>query len=276
MDRRRDRRCARVCRLHLRLLLQALRTQRVRQQQLQLASLVHPVDRSTVFSQPSNILGSFFSTRSMPATASWSTARGFRRTSRWAASSGIIWPARSMSPRTSCRTASPNFHSNLIYQGESGALNESFSDMMGTSVEFFYPAGRQRAVEGRLPDRRGRHHPRRHPIMANPDAFGEPDHYSQRLTTIRRQRRRAHESGIGNQGSTWRSKAAPTARPDWRRRRRQQQSRADRKNRLSRVHTVDAGQCHVFDGPGVTIQAANDLYGAEQRGSARSPKRGQP
>ena len=28
--------------------------------------------------------------------------------------------------------------SNLIYQGESGALNESFSDIMGTAVEFFF------------------------------------------------------------------------------------------------------------------------------------------
>ena len=31
-----------------------------------------------------------------------------------------------------------DFSSNLIYQGESGALNEAFSDMMGASVEFFF------------------------------------------------------------------------------------------------------------------------------------------
>ena len=28
--------------------------------------------------------------------------------------------------------------SNLIYMNESGALNEAFSDIMGTSVEFFF------------------------------------------------------------------------------------------------------------------------------------------
>ena len=34
------------------------------------------------------------------------------------------------------------FTSNLIYRNESGALNEAFSDIMGTSVEFFFqPAG---------------------------------------------------------------------------------------------------------------------------------------
>jgi hypothetical protein len=37
------------------------------------------------------------------------------------------------------------FTSNLIYQNESGALNEAFSDIMGTSVEFFYQAVRGRA-----------------------------------------------------------------------------------------------------------------------------------
>ena len=30
------------------------------------------------------------------------------------------------------------FTSNLIYRNESGALNEAFSDMMGTSAEFFF------------------------------------------------------------------------------------------------------------------------------------------
>jgi thermolysin len=35
-----------------------------------------------------------------------------------------------------------SFHSNLTYYGESGALNESFSDIMGTACEwFFQPAG---------------------------------------------------------------------------------------------------------------------------------------
>ena len=34
------------------------------------------------------------------------------------------------------------YSANLIYRNESGALNEAFSDIMGTSVEFFFqPAG---------------------------------------------------------------------------------------------------------------------------------------
>jgi thermolysin len=77
--------------------------------------------------------------------------------------------------------------SGLIYLNESGALNESFSDMMGTSVEFFYqPAGpgigqadfligedSVRSPFGGLNGFRS---------MNNPAAFGDPDHYSLRYT----------------------------------------------------------------------------------------------
>ena len=77
--------------------------------------------------------------------------------------------------------------SRLIYLNESGALNESFSDIMGTSVEFFYqPAGpgigqadfllaedSVRSPFGGLNGLRS---------MNNPAAFGDPDHYSLRYT----------------------------------------------------------------------------------------------
>jgi Zn-dependent metalloprotease len=78
--------------------------------------------------------------------------------------------------------------SNLIYLNESGALNESFSDIMGTSVEFFYqPVGAGlgqadfliaedsvRTLSGvGLQGIRS---------MVNPTAFGDPDHYSIRFT----------------------------------------------------------------------------------------------
>ncbi len=73
-----------------------------------------------------------------------------------------------------------DFTSRLIYQNESGALNESFSDMMGTAVEFFFqPAGNgplqadyllgeDVVTPGGLRS------------MAHPAAYGDPDHYSLR------------------------------------------------------------------------------------------------
>jgi thermolysin len=74
-----------------------------------------------------------------------------------------------------------DYSSRLIYLNESGALNEAFSDMMGTSAEFFFQppgSGPLRAdyligediITGG--DR----------SLQNPTAFGDPDHYSLRYT----------------------------------------------------------------------------------------------
>jgi thermolysin len=78
--------------------------------------------------------------------------------------------------------------SNLIYLNESGALNEAFSDIMGTSVEFFYQTpgtGRGQADYLIGEDvfralRPGSVNGIR--SMENPGMFGDPDHYSRRFT----------------------------------------------------------------------------------------------
>jgi thermolysin len=78
--------------------------------------------------------------------------------------------------------------SNLIYMNESGALNEAFSDIMGTSVEFFFQTpgtGRGQADYLIAEDsfralRPGSVNGIR--SMENPGMFGDPDHYSRRFT----------------------------------------------------------------------------------------------
>ncbi len=79
------------------------------------------------------------------------------------------------------------FTSNLIYQNEPGALNEAFSDIMGTSIEFYfqpagsgsmqadYLAGEDIATAASFPLNGIR-------SMQNPTAYGDPDHYSVRYT----------------------------------------------------------------------------------------------
>ena len=78
--------------------------------------------------------------------------------------------------------------SNLIYMNESGALNEAFSDIMGTGVEFFFQPvgagiGQADYLLGedsfRSPGGGGRNGTR---SLANPASFGYPDHYSIRFT----------------------------------------------------------------------------------------------
>ena len=78
--------------------------------------------------------------------------------------------------------------SGLIYQNESGALNESFADIIGTAAEFFYQPvgsgiGQADFLIGedsiRAPGASGLVGIR---SMINPIAFGDPDHYSVRFT----------------------------------------------------------------------------------------------
>jgi bacillolysin len=73
------------------------------------------------------------------------------------------------------------YTSNLDFSGESGALNEAFCDIIGTSVEFFFQqagGGRQRAeyliAEDVLAPAAAR-------SMAAPATLSQPDHYSQRF-----------------------------------------------------------------------------------------------
>jgi len=77
------------------------------------------------------------------------------------------------------------FSSDLIYLNESGALNESFSDMMGTAVEFrSQPLGVGPAKSDWL---HGEDiYPQFGPAnrsMSDPHSLGDPDHYSVRLIT---------------------------------------------------------------------------------------------
>lgn len=79
-----------------------------------------------------------------------------------------------------------DYTSNLIYLDESGALNEAFSDIMGTAVEFFYqPPGdgllraeylvAEDVVRSVTTPNNGIR------SLANPNAYGHPDHYSIRF-----------------------------------------------------------------------------------------------
>jgi bacillolysin len=78
------------------------------------------------------------------------------------------------------------FTSDLVYQGESGALNESFSDMMGNSSEFY---AAQNGLDPAIPDwqigediYRGTTKVPGFRNMADPAEDGDPDYYSERYT----------------------------------------------------------------------------------------------
>ena len=70
-----------------------------------------------------------------------------------------------------------DYSSTLIYQGEPGALNEAFSDIIGTSVEFAFQPDRADYLLGEDSFTPGGIR-----SMQNPLAYGDPDHYSIRYT----------------------------------------------------------------------------------------------
>ena len=78
--------------------------------------------------------------------------------------------------------------SGLIYQNESGALNESFSDIMATAAEFYFqPVGSGIGQADFLIGEDSIRPPGSSGLvgirsMINPIAFGDPDHYSVRFT----------------------------------------------------------------------------------------------
>ncbi len=75
-----------------------------------------------------------------------------------------------------------DFTSRLIYQDEPGALNEAFSDIMAAAMEFYYqPVGTNRdQADWLIAEDVFLFAPGYLRSLNNPNAGGEPDHYSQR------------------------------------------------------------------------------------------------
>jgi thermolysin len=73
------------------------------------------------------------------------------------------------------------YSSNLIYLNESGALNESISDVLGTAVEFFYQSAGSGTRQADYLIAEDIWRPGGFRSLSNPGAFGDPDHYSRRF-----------------------------------------------------------------------------------------------
>jgi bacillolysin len=70
-----------------------------------------------------------------------------------------------------------DYSSRLIYRDEPGALNEAFSDIMATGVEFYFQPGKADYLAGEDAFTPGGSR-----SLQDPMAFGDPDHYSIRFT----------------------------------------------------------------------------------------------
>ena len=159
-----------------------------------------------------------------------------------------------------------DYTSDLIYLNESGALNESFSDIMGTAVEFFFqPAGRRaRCAPIICAARTSSAGPtERHPLAGEPDRLWPSRSLLGPLHRARRRRRRAHQLGHPQPRVLPRDRGWHQPRVRVRRRRGSARPTACRSRPSS---TARSRSCCRPTRPSrsaraATIQAARDLYG---------------
>lgn len=234
-----------------------------------LLSFVHPVNRAAVLSQPSSIIGLFYLNafyyhplgamvygEGLPSNF---TAGG----QRWNYLSGALdVVAHELTHGVTAYT------SNLIYQNESGALNEAFSDMMGTAVEFYYQQAGNGSLQADYLAGEDVITPGGIRSLSNPATFGQPDHYSRRLIfavpSPANDNGAVHiNSGIANhfyflaiEGGTNRTSGLPVQGVG-------QASREQVERVVFRAFTqlLPSNATHAV-ARAATIQAARDLYGA--------------
>jgi thermolysin len=142
---------------------------------LEIDGIVHPLARSQVNNQPPDVVDTYINNAFFCCDGVMLYGDGDGRTYTYLAG-GLDVVAHEMSHGVTA------FSSDLVYQDESGALNEAFSDIMAASVEFFYqPAGSgAEKADWLIGEDVVLVPPGYLRSLSNPSAVGDPAHYSQR------------------------------------------------------------------------------------------------
>jgi len=149
-----------------------------------ITSIVHPVRRNDLFTASNDVIGLFYINAfyccdgvmvfgeglpfpfvTQPGGQSWNFLAGALDVVGHELTHGVI-----------------DFSSGLIQGNEPGALNEAIADIMGTSIEFFYQPAGTGSMQADYAIGEDVITPGGLRNMANPAAFGDPDHYSRRFT----------------------------------------------------------------------------------------------
>lgn len=150
---------------------------------IQIRSVVHPVRRQDLFTYSNEIIGLFFVNaffccggimvfgEGLPPNVVLQASR--QQVNFFVAALDIV--AHELTHGVT------DFSSRLIYRNESGALNEAFSDIMGTAVEFFFQPAGNAAMQADYQMGEDVFTLGGIRSMSNPGMFGDPDHYSRRF-----------------------------------------------------------------------------------------------
>lgn len=232
---------------------------------LRLLSIVHPVPRASVLSQSSATINAFYLNAFYAGSGVMVYGEGLPSNltaggQRWNYLSGALdVVAHELTHGVT------DYTSDLLYEFESGALNESFSDMMGTAVEFFFQQPGSGSMKADYLVGEDVVTPGGIRSMENPAAYGQPDHYSKRIQVpITRDNGGVHtNSGIPNhvyylaiEGGTNRTSGLGVQGVG-------QANREQIEKVMYRAFTQLMPSNATFAvARAVTIQAAVDLYGA--------------
>src|SRR4029453_9121464 len=148
---------------------------------LEVLSLVHPVRREDIQAYPSNIVSTLYSSAFYAGEGVMVYGEGLPPNLRLTTGQRVDYVAGALDVVAHELTHGvTDFTSGLIYQGESGALNESFSDMMGASTEFYFAGTAPGQPDWLLAE--DVFTPGGIRSMQNPAQFGDPDPKSIRFT----------------------------------------------------------------------------------------------
>jgi len=163
-------------------------------------SVTHPVNRDDIFAYPNDIVGQFFLNAFYAGDGIMVYGEGLPE--GYTDLEGRSWDYLAGALDVVTHELShgvTDYTSGLIYQGESGALNESFSDMIGTGSEFFFQTAGNGPLKADYLIGEDVITPGGLRSMANPGAYGDPDHYSRRFTGSQDNGGVHTNSGIPNQ-----------------------------------------------------------------------------
>jgi bacillolysin len=149
---------------------------------IRIRSLTHPVNRQDVFSASSAVLGTFYVNAFYAGDGIMVYGEGLPSNvtlggQQWNFTSGSLdIVAHELSHGVT------DYSSQLIYANESGALNEAFSDIMGSAIAFFFSQSGTGSGSGNYVIADDVVTPGGIRSMENPRVLGDPDHYRNRFT----------------------------------------------------------------------------------------------
>jgi bacillolysin len=148
---------------------------------LEVLSIVHPVRRDDIRAYPNDIVSTFYLNAFYAGEGVMVYGEGLPPSLRLTTGQRVEYLAGALDVVAHELTHGvTDFTSQLVYQGESGALNESFSDMMAAGAEFYFSGAAPGTADWVLAE--DVFLPGGIRSMQNPLAFGDPDHYSIRFT----------------------------------------------------------------------------------------------